>query len=141
MNQLLVRDAFRSFLLLEAVIETDCRFAVSGKKNPEYYDQPRESGEEYVEWERIKPFCAAWLKGRTLPLGMKIVLKLNPAAYAAYLGEEIASLEEIQSLTITILYQRRETTVTTGCMRKGFSLDHSVEQAWDRCVEKLLALV
>jgi hypothetical protein len=148
MSRLLLRDSFDRFLVSSATITTFTTFSIDGNYHPDLYDTdtitetetPAVSGEDNISWKSIRPFCLQIMKGKRLPLSFQIVLFLPHGQVLPFLErhELSADPESIFGLFLNIHYKNRTLTVTTGTSVRGFSMDRSIEQAWDADVRDML---
>ena len=127
MGKLLASDAFDDFLILEAVITKANTFTIDGRLNEEYLSDLENEGESPTgrlqTWGNVRSFCFELIKGKTLPVYMKVVLQKS--------GEEADHY-------LNIVYDRKELRVVTGTSLRTFTLDKSMEREWDKSAEDLL---
>lgn len=151
MAKLLASDTFDDYYILEAVITKANTFTIDGRLNEEYL---ADAGEEVVDsdsgatdasrlqaWGKVRSLCFDLVKGKTLPIFMKVVLQLPESKVADILAESGASIrpEEITGLYLNITYDRKELRVVTGTSLKTFSMDKSLEREWDEAAGKIMA--
>lgn len=145
---------FDQFLLNEAVIVTGNTYTIDGHINPDFYssddlellrqdalDKGRIFSEELVRWEAVKHFCFECIKGQRLPLSFKINLCLAPENINKFLsGIDSTSIthEQINSLNVNIKYDGSTLTCTTAPSLKIFTMDKTVEHAWDDVFTRFL---
>jgi len=146
MKKLLLQSAFDRFLVSEASVVTFASFSIDGQLRPEFYpeeeaDAIRREGRQQARWAEIKPFCLSLIRGRQLPLSFQAVLQLPPEDLPQLLEGSGLSLapEDIFGLFLNIQYRNETLSVTTGTSVRTFSLDHSLDNAWDQSVRELLA--
>ena len=133
MGKLLASDTFDDFLILEAVITKANTFTIDGRLNEEYLsdlenEDQSDGGDKTLvgklqTWGNVRSFCFELIKGKTLPVYMKVVLQKS--------GEEADHY-------LNIVYDRKELKVVTGTSLRTFTLDKSLEQEWDQSAEDLL---
>ena len=150
MNKLLLTETFDTYLVSEATVTTFASFSIDGSLRREFYtgdeslssaDLPPED-QKQVTWDMIRPFCLQLIKGRRLPLSLRIVLELPEAETAALLEDNDLNFtpEDIFGLFLNIQYRGGELSVTTGSSLRVFSQDRSLDQAWDRMVQEFLLI-
>ena len=150
MNKLLLTETFDTYLVSEATVTTFASFSIDGSLRREFYtgdeslssaDLPPEN-QKQVTWDMIRPFCLQLIKGRRLPLSLRIVLELPEAETAALLEDNDLNFtpEDIFGLFLNIQYRGGELSVTTGSSLRVFSQDRSLDQAWDRMVQEFLLI-
>ena len=127
MGKLLASDTFDDYLILEAVITKANTFTIDGRLNEEYLSDLENEGESPAgrlqTWGNVRSFCFELIKGKTLPVYMKVVLQKS--------GEEADHY-------LNIVYDRKELRVVTGTSLRTFTLDKSIEREWDKSAEDLL---
>lgn len=134
---LFVGDIFDGFLLKEASIVTFNGFTIDGRVRKGYYSQEEQEEkqmEEYSFWSALRPFCFSLIKGKRLPGSFFIVLQLSRQAvkeFAEEYGVAVAP-ERIKGLYLNIRYEEGQIVCVTGTSLDFFSLDRSVEEAWDK---------
>ena len=127
MGKLLASDTFDDYLILEAVITKANTFTIDGRLNEEYLSDLENEGESPTgrlqTWGKVRAFCFELIKGKTLPVYMKVVLQKSREEADHYLN---------------IVYDRKELKVVTGTSLRTFTLDKSLEREWDQSAESLL---
>lgn len=143
MKQLLIGDTFDTFLLSEAAITTFASFHIDGKFHSEFFstaerEQPGIEQSGYTLWKRIRPFFFELNKGKNTPLSFHIVFRLAPHNIEQLIRQSGISLrpEDVDGLFLNIRYDGSAVTCISGTSLKIFSLDKSLEHAWDLMLEK-----
>ncbi|WFR59568.1 DUF5721 family protein [Anaerocolumna sp. AGMB13025] len=136
MSSLLVQTVFDNFLLSELHINTFNHFQIAGNLNEEYYSsEEREvlEGRKYSTWSEIKPIAYSLIKGNKLPLSIKIVLLLSPSNTEKVLTKSGAPFQtaDINGLFLNIRFDKGNLYLITGTSVKSFSMDKTLERAWD----------
>lgn len=145
MNTLLLQDTFDHFLVSEATITTFTTFSVSGDLRKEFFDPDSAETEQYqnrtqVTWKEIRSFCLSVIKGKRTPLSFKFVFLLPAERMQQILSECDSPLqpEDVFGLFFNCQYQNEQLTVTTGSSFRVFTLDRSLDQAWDKRMNAFL---
>ena len=145
LNRLLLQDTFDRFLVSEASVTTFATFSIDGQLHREFYDPETEEGREAAErrqvtWKEIRPFCYSIIRGRRTPLAFKFVFQLPESETALLLARSglNAGLEDVYGLFLNCQYQGENLTLTTGSSLRIFSMDRSLDRAWDAMVEEFL---
>lgn len=120
MNALLKSSVFDKFQLREITVNTFASFSINGKKFGT-------ETTEYCSWEEIKPYAFNIIKGNKLPGLIKIIFSLEPDSIG--FGSSGAS-----ALFLNITYENDSISCITGISMKNFSLDRSVEYAFDEYI-------
>ncbi len=143
MKKLLIADTFDTFLLSEASITTYATFRIDGTFHPEFLSsvEAEQLGTEqcgYTLWKRIRPFFFELTKGKNTPLGFHIVFRLAPHNIQSLLRQSgvAFSPDDVDGLFLNIHYDGTHLTCVSGTSLRIFSLDKSLEHAWDSMLEK-----
>lgn len=143
MKKLLIGDTFDTFLLSEASITTFSTFHIDGKFHSDFFST--EEAEQlnveqcgYALWKRIRPLFFEINKGKNTPLSFHIVFRLAPHNVARLIQQSGISLrpEDVDGLFLNIRYDGSALNCISGTSLKLFSLDKSLEHAWDDMLEK-----
>ena len=145
MSKLLSADMFDSFLLEEAQIHTFNTFIIDGHQNREFYtkeelEDPESVPYEYSQWKDVKGICFQLIKGKKVPVFMKIIFHKKPEdAYT--LLEEGSALEfagTLKAFVVTIKFDVNGLLLTTGTSFSTFVLDKTADLLWDDAFRKFL---
>ncbi|MCP1102725.1 hypothetical protein M2454_002039 [Aequitasia blattaphilus] len=131
MNHLLLKDSFDLFLLIEGEVTTFNTFSFNGRLKKEYLDElPKE---EYSKWKALKGYCLSLIKGKKTPLNFRFIFTLSKKEIANFLIEYELSYDpsEVIGLYLNFHYENGQLNCTTGTSLKSFSLDKSIDHAWD----------
>ena len=145
MKQLLLQDTFDTFLVRDASITTFASFRVDGRFQDSYFGA--DAAQQYpvessglVLWKRVRPFFWELTKGKLTPLSFAIVFRLSPHNTARLLTMSGVPFREdqVEGLYLNVRYENRQIMVVTGTSLKEFTMDRSLEQAWDEMAAKFL---
>ena len=157
MSDLLSRDVFDTFLLGEAQITTYTTFRIDGTWHPDYFEEAgrNASGQDGAGggemsapgrpqepvWRRIRPIVFDIVRGQHSPVSFRIVLKLSDRAIFGVLKSSGSSFtpDQVDGLFMNITYQNKEVTCTSGTSIKTFTLDKSLDHAWDEMMLKFFS--
>lgn len=143
MSQLLVKNTFDTLYISEADIATSVTFSINGLINKDYYtpeDYEQLTHKKYSLWSDIKPVCFNLIKGKKVPASMKLVFIL-PDSLCEHIISDYSlaySLPDINALCINIKYFNGCVTITTGTSLNMFTMDKSVDAAFDDYIKKHL---
>ena len=144
---------FDQFLLSEAVIVTGITHTIDGHINPSFYssddldilrqeasDNGRIFSEDLIRWESVKHYCYECIRGSRLPLAFKVSFSLAPENVRKFLEglNGVIGADDIGSLNVNIKYDGSTLTCTTAVSLKIFTMDKSVEHAWDDMFARFL---
>lgn len=140
-NKLLSSEEWGKMYLYEAEIKNAVFLQMDGTLNREFFDSEEEiQGRRYVLWNDIKGVFFQAIRGKRLPVSFKIVLMPDEDTICRIIsGAELSlSVSDISALNLNIYYDRGELNVTTGTALKIFTLDKSLDYAWETYVKEFL---
>lgn len=133
MSHLLISETFDNYQFIEGEIVTFNTFTMDGYVQKDFYetDEPLPL---YSAWKNVKNYCLSLIKGKRTPLSFKFIFCLSAAQTVALIQEyQLAfSPDDIQGLYLNLRYDGTALQCVTGTSTKAFSLDKSLEQAWDK---------
>jgi len=141
---LFARETFDGYLVTEASFSTITTITIDGHINQEYMGEADlalpENKEKVVYWKKLRPLCYEIIKGQKVPLRFKIVFMMPSEVVLKFLDDAGLDFEpiEVNALFLNLTFQEGKLICTTGTSMKAFTLDKSLEIAWDDQVEKLL---
>ncbi|MBP5158723.1 MAG: hypothetical protein ILP10_00305 [Lachnospiraceae bacterium] len=129
MNLLFFGSVFDDYGLFEAEILTDCSLKVDGRRCGKFYDtgeveEMRLPG--YLKWSEKKNLILEAIKGKRLPVKMKIVLRA-PSEDEGEAHDE----EKDVSRYVNISFGAGRLSVTTGTAGGAFAGAKEAGEAWD----------
>lgn len=141
MNHLLAGNDFDKFLLCEATIMTGNTYVIDGHINRDFYDSDDEhlvAESNYQYWEECKSIAFQIVKGSRPPLAMKVVLMLAPHNVEKFLEKYNLpyTKEQVTGLYLNIRYEYSKLNISSGTALSVFTLDKTVEHAWDEMLTK-----
>lgn len=145
MNRLFLTEYFDHFLLSEATFVTFNTFHIDGVLEKEYYT-PDEleigqlTDQQYSSWKQIRPFALSLIKGSHTPLEFKIIFRLSEKNVKKLLAQASLSYsaEDVNGLFLNLHFKAGTLTCTTGTSLAFFTMDKSLEKAWDDTIKKYL---
>lgn len=146
MNRLLIANAFDSFLFLEGSVTTYCTFSIDGKLHRDFWSEEETAnrnltGQEYCRWRDVRPFFLDLIKGKKTPLGFRFVFRLSPENTAKLLASSgITSIlpENVSGLLLNVRYDGTGLSCVTATSLNFFTMDKSLEHAWDDMLKRFL---
>jgi hypothetical protein len=127
MNKLLKDDTFNGFELRSCEIKKNIVITMDGRINKDWYDEDVEN--DYAPWMEIRHYIFDIIKGKRTPNYIKMILSLKKSA-----AEKIHN--NAKACFLNILFEEGKVAVVTGTAQKEFSLDKSVDEAWEDSVKK-----
>ena len=140
MSHLLLKPTFDEFSLVEGSIVTVNIFTIDGFLQKDFYEEAPEK--EYSDWKDLHEFCFNIIKGKRTPLSFKFVLSLSKADFEKFLSANKLDgfrPENIQGLYLNFRYDGTSLQCVTGTSLNMFTLDKSLDAAWDEFVRKFFA--
>lgn len=145
MNQLLLSDAFDRFQVSEVQITTFATFSIDGKLHHNFYEseaskERKEAGQKQILWGDIRNYCFSLIKGKRTPLSFKIIFMFPKDETDMLIAENNTGItsDDIYGLYLNCQFNGETLTLTTGTSLRIFTLEKSLEHAWDRKLQTLL---
>ena len=137
MSQLLLSETFDSFSFIEAEIVTFNTFHIDGLIQKDFFDTGADLP-EYSPWKNVREYCFSIIKGRRTPLSFRFVFSLSRKSIEQLVLRSSPAVrpEDVQGLYLNIHYDGRQLSCVTGTSFQTFTMDKSLEHAWDEMVEK-----
>jgi len=138
MSKLLLSETFDSFLFIEGEITTYATFTMDGYLRKEFFEDGMAPEREYVLWKEMRDYCFSLIKGKRTPLGFKFVLGLSDSNIEKLIQQQGVDfeLEDVRGLYINLKYDGQKLQCVTGSAMNLFTMDKSLEQAWDVMVQR-----
>lgn len=146
MNKLLLSQTFDNFLLVEGHITTYNTFHIDGRLQKDFFTaQEIEEGNlthrTFSLWKEVRPFCLELIKGKKTPLGFRFTFQLSEENTKKLLcASGITSLtpENVSGLLFNVRYDHNGLSCITATNLNLFTLDKSLEHAWDDMLKRFL---
>ena len=136
-SSLFVGNAFDDFLVTEASFSTLTNITIDGHMNKEFMGEAElampKNRDMVIGWRALKPLCYNIIKGQKVPLRFKIIFMMPTEVVLKFLDDEGLDFEpvEINALFLNVKFENGKLTCTTGTSMKIFTLDKSLEDAWE----------
>ena len=141
MGKLLKGETFDGFLLKEGFLRTNIEYRFQGQLFAEYFDTEEQAKleEKYVYWGELRPTVFELIKGKRTPLAFSFTLLLTKNDTTQLLARRQVNVgEDSPSLFLQIRFEHGTGHMVTGTARNVFTLDKSLEEAWDAEVRQLM---
>ena len=146
MSKLLLSQTFDNFLLIEGSITTYNTFRIDGRLHKSFFTEEENEAQGLEErafslWKEVKPFCLELIKGKKTPLSFQFVFQLSKENTGKLLlASGITSIqpENISGLLLNVRYDNGNLSVITATNLSLFTLDKTLEHAWDDLVKRFL---
>jgi len=140
MSHLLLKSTFDGFSFIEGEITTFNKFTFDGYIHKEFFEEAPE--QTHSDWKDLREFCFSLIKGKRTPLGFKFVLSLNPKHFEKFIETNVLEgfqPDNIKGLYLNFKYDGTNLQCVTGTSLSIFTLDKSLENAWDEYVKKFFS--
>ena len=137
MEKLLTTEVFDNFDVEEVTIETFNTFSIDGHINKDFYagvqdETVNNNNRSFSLWSELRPICLNLIKGKRTPISFKFILHADNATKETVISKSESDLDpSMLNLGINIKFANNELILTTGTAYSTFTLDKSVEKAWD----------
>lgn len=146
MSKLLLSQTFDNFLLVEGSITTYNTFRIDGRIHKDFFTEEEIEEQtldrrEFSLWKEVKPFCLELIKGKKTPLGFKFIFQLskeNTAKLLTTSGITSIQPENVSGLLLNVRFDSGALACITATNLNLFTLDKSLEHAWDDMVKRFL---
>ncbi|MBR5047753.1 MAG: hypothetical protein IKX76_05910 [Eubacterium sp.] len=142
MSHLLTMESFDRFYFVEASIKMGISYHIDGHLNKDFYDtETRHSlTRNFSYWKEVRPRIFSLIKGKQPPLGCRIILALRESDLTRIRVSSGASFrdEDIEGMYLNILYDPESLKLTTGISYRVFSLDKSLDYAFEQDIRSFL---
>lgn len=144
MNELLCKDTFDFFLLQEATINTFSTFSIDGHRLDDFFSdvelEKMDEEDVLMPYELYRDWCYNLIKGKKVPLSFQIILALPKRIIRQIIDAGEISIEESKAHLVAIYrFIDGNLTITTGTSMKEFTLDKSLENAYDKWMYDFLS--
>ena len=138
MAKLLLSETFDSFLFIEGEVTTFNTFHIDGYLHKEFFLENELLDCEYTLWKDIREHFFSLIKGKRTPLNFKFVLGLSGSNIQKLIQQQGLDfeLEDIRGLYINLKFDGQKLQCVTGTAMTLFTMDKTLEQAWDAMVQK-----
>jgi len=141
MSKLLLSETFDPFYFIEGEIVTFNTFTLDGYLKKEFFDTEEIPARDYALWKDVREFCFSLIKGKRTPLSFKFVLGLSDSNIEKLLLQQELDFkpQDVRGLYINLKFDGQNLQCITGTAMNLFTMDKTLEQAWDKMVQKFFA--
>lgn len=143
MAHLLTKPTFDRYLLSEGQVTTFCTFLIEGNWQRSFMD-PDETDPAadlaFTPWENVRPYCLSLIKGRRTPLSFKFVFIFPREDLPNFLSENEITMpaDNVFGLYLNLSFRDGMLLATTGTSLRTFTLNKSLDNAWDAYILSFL---
>lgn len=139
MTELLLQNTFDDFLFIEGEITTYNKFSIDGYIYKEFYGTEAEEvsmKETHSTWDMLRDYCFSIIKGKRTPLNFRFIFSLpKDKIHRLISGKQLDfHPDTVQGLYLNFKYDGAVLTCTTGTSLNTFTLDKSLEHAFDKWI-------
>lgn len=138
---LFTENSFDRFLLKSVQLSAQLSVTISGEKDPDFYaeeEREKEMQDAFVRYETVRPLLYSLIKGKRPPLSFRIILITDKNTTNRLKVKSGFTDCDVTSLSINLNYRSSQLVLSTGVSYAGFSLDKSLEDAWEKAVRDFL---
>ncbi|MCR4716315.1 MAG: DUF5721 family protein [Lachnospiraceae bacterium] len=144
MREMFVGELFDNFLLVKANINHDINYEIDGHLNSDFFDSEEKENmlkDSYKQWSQLKSLITTMIKGNKLPLNFNIVLTTSKKSLEILFNSSSHdfTIDQVEGLFINIIYKNEELLITSGSSYSVFSMDKSLDNAFENAIKRLLA--
>ena len=145
MSSLLSKNVFDNFLFSEGEVVTFTKFSFSGYLSRDYYSADEWEmleGRRYASWGQIRPYVYSVIRGNRTPVSFRLVMFLSDENAARVLKRSGAAVtqEQLGGFFLNLRFEKNEVHLVTGLSMKVFTLDKTLEHAWDQDMKTFLRM-
>lgn len=145
MNSVSIKDLSRFMSLLfssegmdrlyisEGLIETFATYKIDGSSNKAFFEDS-DVFEEYTRWGSLRPLMRELIKGKKLPVSIRLTLFLPPELASEFMEGDFPDVRFL----INVRYENGELHLISATSAKTFTLDLTYEKQWDTGFERFL---
>ena len=138
MSKLLLSETFDPFYFIEGEITTFNTFKMDGYLKKDFYEKDMVPERDYALWKEVREYCFSLIKGKRTPLSFKFILGLSDSNIEKLLSQQGLDFkpQDVRGLYINLKFDGSKLQCVTGTAMNLFTMDKSLEQAWDKMVQK-----
>ncbi len=138
MSKLLMSETFDPFYFIEGEITTFSTFAFDGYLKKDFFEEGTAPEREYALWKDVREHCFSLIKGKRTPLSFRFVMGLSDANIEKLLIQQSLDFkpQDVRGLYLNLKFDGQKLQCVTGTAMNTFTLDKSLDQAWDMMVQK-----
>ncbi len=138
MAKLLLSETFDPFYFIDGEITTFSTFTMDGYLQKDFYEKDMTPERDYALWKEVREYCFSLIKGKRTPLNFKFVLGLSDSNIEKLLAGQGLDFkpQDVRGLYLNLKYDGQKLQCITGTSMNLFTMDKSLEQAWDKMIQK-----
>lgn len=141
LNGLFKDERYESFYLFSIKLEAAVSYEIDGKINKAFFSEDELSqlnNMEYICWKDVKKTVLDYLNKGKLPVKMKLILMFNKDNVNRLIEMNNIPIHpnNVRALFMNVIYSDNRLSITTGTSLNVFTMDKTLEELWDKTVEK-----
>ena len=138
MAKLLLSETFDPFYFIEGEIVSFGTFSMDGYLQKDFFDKDETPERDFALWKEVREYCFSLIKGKRTPLSFKFILGLSRPNIEKLLLQQGLDFKpsDVTGLYINLKFDGEKLQCITGTSMNLFTMDKSLEQAWDKMVQK-----
>ena len=140
MARVLTMDTFDDFLLSEAKIFGKASFHLTGIAAEGFCNEEPKDESGYVPYKKLREVCLSMMRGKQTPENFTMMFLLPREETEKLIASSDCDIpkEDVEQLSFLVRFKDGELFVITGSAYRVFTMDRSLNDAWDRWVELFL---
>lgn len=137
---ILLRGAlFDAWEVTEARVETFFELSINGRLKQDYFEEEEKRDRVFAKWGEVKEIFFQAVRGKRLPGMLRVVLAADREWTEKILSECGKEREEAGAvLYLNIRYTASGCQLVGGVSHPGFTMDRTVDMAWDAALQGFL---
>lgn len=139
MGLLLKGELFDNWEVTEAKVETFFELSLNGRLKKDFFEEPETLNRKFARWGEVKELFFQAIKGKRLPGMFRVVLTADRTRTEQLVRACGREKEEADAaLYLNIRYAAGICQLVSGVSHTGFTMDKTLDMAWDAAVQEYL---
>lgn len=137
MNALLVNNVFDAYYVIEVRVNVRNSWTIGGKIDS---SDDENGNNQYLKWSELKTSVFNIVRGKTLPklLNVSFIMPEDIVGKVLDKAGGQYSVNDIKSLHMNLRFENSILSIISGTTLSGFSMDKTIEHAWDGVCETII---
>lgn len=140
MGHILMKETFDEFLVSEVKILGKANLFLTGRAADGFFSEEELDESGYISYKVVREICFDMIKGERSPESFTFMFLLPREKVEALLDSCDSTLQpsDVENLSALLRFKDGVLSVTTGSALKIFTMDKSLNVAWDKWIEGFL---